>query len=279
MGVSRSSCYEKQAETRRKAKAREDARIQAEVEQIHMDMPATGYRPMLEYLRRRNIPVGERRLRRIMRETGLQALVKRAWMKTTQSDHSRPIYRNLLPEMGVDGLNQVWVADITYIRITSCFIYLAVILDIYSRKVIGWALSRRLDTELTLAALQMAIQKRRPRPGCIHHSDRGIQYLCKEYVQELQDNGFHISNSAKGNPYENAFAESFMKTLKTNEIHLWDYETFEDVKERVPEFLEQVYNRKRLHSALHYLSPNEFEKKWCSNKTKKSEAARPVLIL
>jgi putative transposase len=283
MGIARSSFYDQEAQERRLAKAREDARIQTEVERVQAELPATGYRMMLEYLRQRGIQIGERRLRRIMRENGLHAMIKRAWTKTTDSDHGYPVYRNLLPEMGVDGVNQVWVADITYIRIATRFVFLAVILDVYSRKVIGWALSIRIDAELTLAALRMAIVTRRPKAGCIHHSDRGVQYLCDEYVAELKKHGFHISHAAKGNPYENAFAETFMKTLKMNEVHLWEYETFEDVLERIPEFLERVYNRKRLHSALGYLSPEAFEKKWATKSNRsskhKSEDDRPVLIL
>lgn len=157
------------------------------------------------------------------------------------------------------GLNQVWVADITYIRIRTGFVFLAVILDVYSRRVIGWALSKRLDRTISLSALRMALRHRTPPPGVIHHSDRGEQYACEEYVEILKKTGFYISMSAKGNPYENAFAESFMKTLKHEEVHLWEYENFLDVVERVPFFIEEVYNRKRLHSGIGYVPPEEFE--------------------
>lgn len=281
MGLSKSTFYHR-PKLSRLAKQKQDADIQTLIERVQMKCPATGYRPMLRYLRRQggHPGVGERRLRRIMRENGLNAMVKRAFVRTTDSDHGHPVYRNLLPELGVDGLNQVWVADITYIRILTGFVFLAVILDVYSRRVVGWALSKRIDAQLTLAALRMAIETRKPGRGCIHHSDRGVQYLCDEYVAVLKENGFHISHAAKGNPYENAFAESFMKTLKANEVHLYEYETFIDVLERVPEFLEQVYNRQRLHSALGYLTPEEFEMKWASGVgSRKPSASRPVLIL
>jgi transposase InsO family protein len=159
----------------------------------------------------------------------------------------------------VTNINQVWVADITYIRIMTGFVYLAVILDVFSRRVIGWALSKRIDHKLTVAALRMAIQARNPGPEVIHHSDRGVQYACGEYVKVLDDHKFKISMSASGNPYDNAFAESFMKTLKKEEVYLWEYESFTDVVERIPQFIETVYNRKRVHSGIQYLPPVEFE--------------------
>jgi len=154
------------------------------------------------------------------------------------------------------------VADITYIRILTGFLYLAVILDLFSRKVIGWALSHHIDTQLTLTALRMALEERRPPCGCIHHSDRGVQYASYAYVDELRGAEMQISMSRKGNPYDNAAAESFMKTLKYEEVYLWDYRTVEDVRERIPYFLQEVYNQKRLHSALGYCPPNEFEEVW-----------------
>lgn len=194
-----------------------------------------------------------------MREEGLFAIVHRAFVRTTDSDHDFFIYPNRVKDKEVAGTNQVWVSDITYIRIATCFVYLAVILDLYSRKVIGWAISRRIGRNLCLEALRMALEARKPGFGCIHHSDRGVQYASQDYVGLLKTNGFEISMSAKGNPYDNTFAEFFFKTLKYEEVHLWNYETLADVIERVPYFIEEVYNKKRLHSSLGYLSPEMFE--------------------
>ena len=161
--------------------------------------------------------------------------------------------------MAVTSVNQVWVADITYIRILTAFVYLAVIVDLFSRKVIGYHLSRHLDTKLTLSALQMAIRDRNPLPGCIHHSDQGVQYASSDYVNELGRYDFRISMTKKGNPYENATCESFIKTLKDEEVYLWEYRTIEDAQRRISYFIKDVYNEKRLHSSLGYRPPNEFE--------------------
>jgi transposase InsO family protein len=159
----------------------------------------------------------------------------------------------------VTGINQVWVSDITYIRVLTGFVYLAVILDLFSRRVIGWALSKSIRHELTVTALRMAIEARNPGAGVIHHSDRGVQYACDDYVALLDEYGFQGSMSAPGNPYDNAFAESFMKTLKNEEVHLCEYESFTDVAEQIPQFIEAVYNQKRVHSGIQYLPPAEFE--------------------
>ena len=210
-----------------------------------------------------------------MRENGLFAQIKRAFVITTDSNHEHMVYPNLLPEMAVTGIDQVWLSDITYIRIKNGFVYLAVILDVYSRRVVGWALSKNIDTALTVEALSAAIENRKPKPGIIHHSDRGVQYLSEEYTSLLKANGFHISCSRKGNPYDNAWAESFMKTLKREEVYLWHFETFVDVQNRLPFFLEEVYNKKRLHSSLGYLTPEEFEEKSKSNQS----LGQTILIL
>jgi transposase InsO family protein len=186
-------------------------------------------------------------------------MIRKKWIATTDSNHPYPRYPNLMKGYTVRGLNQAWVADITYIRILTTFVYLAVILDVFSRKVIGYAISKRLETQLTLEALRRTLQARSPRPGCIHHSDQGVQYASIQYVELLKQQGFQISMSRKGNPYDNAMAESFMKTLKHEEVYLWDYETLADVEKRVPFFIEEVYNKKRLHSSLGYVPPNEFE--------------------
>jgi transposase InsO family protein len=180
-------------------------------------------------------------------------------VRTTDSNHPYPVYPNVYQEAIITGVGQVWVADITYIRLLHEFVYLAVILDTYSRRVVGWALSRHIDAALTSAALEAAIAERNPPRGCIHHSDRGVQYAAKDYIEILEEYGFTISMSRKGNPYDNAQAESFMKTLKVEEVYVSEYRTFAEALERIGEFIELVYNRERLHSALGYLSPVAFE--------------------
>lgn len=258
IGLSRSTYYYRSREKSLVAK-KEEADLRDRIEQIVVECARYGYRRVTYQLRREGWKINHKRVARIMREQSLQCQVKRRWVKTTDSDHSYRIYPNLVKGFALKRRNQVWVADITYIRILTGFLYLAVVLDLFSRKVIGWALSEQIDTQLTLAALRMALEERGPVGGCIHHSDRGVQYACHAYVEELQAAGMRISMARKGNPYDNAAAESFMKTLKCEEVYLWDYQSVEDVKRRVPYFLQEVYNHKRLHSALGYVTPQEFE--------------------
>lgn len=237
-----------------------DNTLKARMEDICLEFPKYGYRRVTEQLHREGIVVNHKKIARIMKENGWTCHPrKRKWVCTTDSKHGYPIYPNLIKDLVVNGINQVWVADITYIHILVCFVYLAVIVDIFSRKVIGYSLSRNIDTGLTLEALRMANHNRNPNPGCIHHSDRGVQYASQDYVKELEFYGFNISMSRKGNPYDNSYAESFIKTLKSEEVYLWEYRTLEDVQRRIPYFIEDVYNQKRLHSSLGYRPPCEFE--------------------
>ena len=211
-------------------------------------------------LKRRGQNVNTKRIRRLQRKFGLFPVRLRKFVRTTDSKHSLRVYPNLLKkDSPPDGINKVWVSDITYVRILTGFVYVAVIMDLYSKRIIGWAVSRNIDRYLTLGALRMAVEKRQPKLGCIHHSDRGVQYACKDYVSFLKEKGFKISMSRKGNPYDNAAMESFMKTLKYNEVYLKNYDTLRDVLRHLPYFIEEVYNKKRLHSSLGYLTPQEFE--------------------
>lgn len=237
-----------------------DTDLKNKIELVQIDFPRSGYRTVQQYLKRSGFQVGERRIRRIMRKYALFAKIKRAFKKTTDSNHDHRVYPNLLPGRTVMNINEVWTADLTYIRIANGFVYLAVIMDLYSRRIIGWQISKQIDTQLALDALTMAIARRKPKPGCIHHSDRGVQYLCKKYVALLKEHGFWISNSSKANPYDNAWTERLMKTLKQEEVYLANYETYLDVIENLPEFIESVYNEKRVHSGIEYMTPVELEK-------------------
>jgi putative transposase len=218
-----------------------------------------GYRRVTAELRNRGSIVNSKKVRRIMRENGLNPKRKRRYVVTTDSDHDSPIYPNVAGNFEVHGPDQLWVGDITYVAIGTGFVYLAVILDAWSRKVVGYALGRNIDTRLTMAALNAAISARRPLPGCVFHSDRGCQYAASRHRAVLKKHGFTGSMSRKGNPYDNAKAESFMKTLKIEAVYVVEYETFEDVAADLPAFIENIYNETRLHSALGYMSPNNFE--------------------
>ena len=239
-----------------------DADLRDRIERIQVEFPRYGYRRMKRQLHREGLTVNAKRIRRVMRAYGLVAEIRKACVAvTTDSDHALPVYENLVKHREVNGPNEIWVADITYIRIATGFVYLAVLLDRFSRKVIGWAIARRLHRDVCLAVLHMALETREPLPGCIHHSDRGVQYASHDYVALLHSRGCRISMARKGNPYDNAYAESFMKTLKHEEVALWNYETYAEVIARLPYFIEEVYNKKRLHSALGYVPPDEFEQR------------------
>jgi transposase InsO family protein len=257
-GVSRQAFYEWK---KREPPINDDEKVLAEIRSIVLDFPKYGYRRVERELRRRSFRVNHKRVRRIMRENGLLVRRKKFRPVTTKSDHGLPVYPNLAKGMIVTGFNQLWVADITYISLPREFVYLAAILDLFSRKCIGWALSRNIDAQLTLNALNMAItaRERMGFSGLIHHSDRGVQYASKAYAERLTEVGIRISMSDKGNAYDNAYAESFIKTLKAEEVYINEYETFDDAYINIKRFIELVYNQKRLHSSIGYLPPEEFE--------------------
>lgn len=229
------------------------------IQQQALAMPAYGYRRVTAALRRAGWVVNHKRVLRLMRVDNLLCLRKKAFVSTTDSNHELRIYPNLARDLKVNGLNQLWVADITYIRLLLEFVYLAVILDACSRRVIGWALGRTLEAELALAALHMALARGRVTPGLVHHSDRGVQYASKDYIELLTAHDILISMSRRGNPYDNAQAESFLKTLKYEEVYRTEYLDFADARRCLGQFIDSVYNEKRLHSALGYLPPVEFE--------------------
>jgi len=240
--------------------AERDMQRRQQIQAVALEMRSYGYRPITKELHRRGIIINKKVVLRLLRADNLLCLRRRAFVSTTDSQHQLTVYPNLARGLVLTDINQLWVADITYIRLQRQFIYLAALLDAYSRRCIGWALARYLDARLSLAALQMALQTRRFSPGKLtHHSDRGVQYACHDYVRVLQQNHIHISMSRIGNPYDNAKAERFMRTLKYEEVYLNDYDTFTEVMLSVQNFIEAVYNRKRLHSALGYRPPAEFE--------------------
>ena len=218
-----------------------------------------GYRRVSVEMRRRGMVVNHKRVSRIMREDNLLAIRYRKYILTTDSRHDYPVYLNLAARMTVTGINQLWVADITYIRLRVEFVFLAVVIDRYSRKAIGWALARSLTATVAVAALRQAIERRQPPPGVVHHSDQGTQYASKEYTAELEASQMTPSMSRPGNPYDNAACESFMKTLKQEEIYCNQYADFTELSAHLEEFIDTYYNRQRLHSALGYRTPEEFE--------------------
>lgn len=248
--------------------------LRDEIQRIALEFNCYGWRRVRSELRRRGWKVNHKRVRRIMREDNLLCLRhKRFVVMTTDSNHDRPIYPNLAADLKLTGIDELWVADITYIRLEVEFVYLAVVLDAYSRRVIGWALERTLEDDLAIAALRMALRTRSPGPNLVHHSDRGVQYGSRDYTALLKERGNRISMSRKGNPYDNAACESFMKTLKYEEVHQQEYRDLTEAQASIEHFLMKIYNQKRLHSALKYVPPAEFEASLLTSSTLETRVA------
>ena len=238
----------------------DDMELRDDIQRVALEFPCYGWRRVRAELIRRGWVVNHKRVRRIMREDNLLCLRRRKFrVTTTDSKHDRPVYPNLASQMTLEGIDQLWVADITYIRLEMEFVYLAVVIDAYSRRVIGWALEHTLEDDLPLAALTMALELRRPAAGLVHHSDRGSQYASGDYTGVLKARGCQISMSHKASPWENAGCESWMKTLKTEEVYRQEYHDLGEARASIGRFIDQVYNQKRLHSALGYRPPVEFE--------------------
>uniref|UniRef100_Q01RE3 Integrase, catalytic region n=1 Tax=Solibacter usitatus (strain Ellin6076) TaxID=234267 RepID=Q01RE3_SOLUE len=239
----------------------EELDLRDAIQRIALEFPCYGRPRITAELRRQGWAVNHKRVGRIMREDNLLCIRRRKFVCcTTDSNHGLRVYPNLAKKMELTGLDQLWVADITYIRLETEFIYLAVVLDAFSRRVIGWALGRTLEASLAVQALKMAFRRRGSVKGLTHHSDRGVQYASKEYTDLLKEHGVQISMSRKGNPYDNAKCESFMKTLKYEEVYRQEYRDLAEAQASVEKFIEKIYNGKRLHSALGYCSPVEFER-------------------
>ena len=255
--VSRASFYR---DWEQKAPSESEMALRDAVQRMALAHRDHGYRRITPLIQRAGFVVGEEKVRRILRTDNLLAVRRRKFVVTTDSNHRFRVHPNLAESMELTAVNQLWVADITYIRLRREFVFLAVVLDAFSRKAIGWELGRTLETKLPLAALEAAIASRQPQSGLVHHSDRGTQYASNEYVQRLEACGAHLSMSRPARPWENGKCESFIKTLKREEIDARRYASFTELRQHVEEFIEQIYNKVRLHSALGYQSPEEFER-------------------
>jgi putative transposase len=257
-GVSRASFYRN--EQPNAGKVDRDMDLRDAIQRIALEWPCYGRPRITAELRRQGWKVGPNRVLRIMRQDNLLCVRKRKFVVTTDSNHGRKVYPNLAAEMTLTGINQLWVADITYIRLETEFVYLAVVIDAFSRRVIGWALDRTIKDDLSLAALRMAYEQRHPPSGLVHHSDRGSQYASGDYTGFLKDHDCQVSMSHKASPWENAGCESWMKTLKYEEVYRQEYHDLADARSSIGRFIEKVYNQRRLHSALGYRPPAEFER-------------------
>jgi transposase InsO family protein len=256
--VSRSGLYRFDSAAAEPAEA--DIDLRDDIQKIALEFPCYGRPRITAELKRRGWEVNHKRVGRIMREDNLLCLRRKKFVATTDSSHSLRVYPNLAKDLSPTGIDQLWRADITYIRLETEFVYLAVVLDAFSRRVIGWALDRSLEDDLAIAALKMALKRRRAGEGLTHHSDRGVQYASNDYTGLLKENGIRISMSRRGNPCDNAACESFMKTLKYEEVYRQEYRDLAEARSNIERFIEKIYNGKRLHSALGYVPPAEFER-------------------
>jgi transposase InsO family protein len=248
----------------------DDETLQAAIREVAGEFPTYGYRRVTAELQRRGWNANRKRVARLMQEMGLTAKIKPKRRRTTNSEHPYPRYANLVQDMLIVRPDQVWVADITYVRLGREFVYLAVLMDVFTRSIRGWHLGHSLDQELTLTALQKALADRRPE---IHHSDQGLQYAATDYTQLLRDRGAQISMAEVGEPTQNGYAERLMRTIKEEEVDLSEYEDYYDAYRQIGRFLEDVYMRKRVHSSLKYLTPVEFESQWLSVSATTQEVA------
>ena len=268
LGLPRSTYYHGPEE-------RDERELRVAIEAIVSEFPTYGSRRVAAQLRRApyEMVVNRKRVQRVMREMGLQRPVKRRKYRTTDSEHPYPRYPNLVQELEITYPDQLWVSDITYIRLGSEFIYLAVIMDVYTRAIRGWNLSRWLDQGLTLTALRRALADRGPT---MHHSDQGVQYAAGDYIDLLREHHVQLSMAAQGNPAENGYAERLMRTIKEEEVDLSEYEDFADALGQIGQFIEEVYQRRRIHSALEYLTPEEFEADWWQSQAEEAFALKPA---
>jgi transposase InsO family protein len=279
-GVSRASFYRFVDGGESTWERDDDMELRDAIQRIALEWPSYGRPRITAELRRQGWRVNPKRVYRLMREDNLLCVRRRKFrVSTTDSDHGRRVYPNLAAGMEPGGIDQLWVADITYIRLEKEFVYLAVVIDAFSRRVIGWALDRNLEDDLTLAALRMALDRRRPSPGLVHHSDRGSQYASKDYTDLLKAQGCEISMSHKASPWENGGCESWMKTLKYEEVYRQEYRDLTEARASIERFIEKVYNQRRLHSALGYLPPVEFEARIAAENANKEAASRQLSVL
>jgi transposase InsO family protein len=258
MGISKASYYKSSGENKKLS----DLKLRDRMEKILLSFPGYGYRRIEQVLKREGSIVNHKRIKRVMRTYGLKSCLfrRKNKLKVFGIFNNGKAFPNLIAKKKVTGINQVWATDITYIKISRETVFLAAVIDIYSRAIVGWALARKMDYVLCINAMEVAINSRKLEESCIHHSDQGTQYTSIEYIKFLKENGFEISMSKKGTPTENAYIESFFKTLKYEEIFMRQYKTMEDIIKKLPTFIDEVYNKKRLHSSLGYKSPEEFEK-------------------